>query len=90
VVQLLVAFLLIGLFVFAVKVAILMIFLVGIIWRPKETISLIVVLGAFALLRNYPGPVVGGLGLLALVAAIRAANSKRAPAAEILEDKSDS
>lgn len=88
--QLLVFFLIVGAAVVALKIAIIMIFLVGLIWRPKETIGLIVVLGAFALLNNYPAPIIGGLGLLALVALVRGLSGKGKSALPTLNDDSDS
>lgn len=39
---------------YALKVAILLLFLAGIIFRTKETLGLILVLGVLALFRNYP------------------------------------
>lgn len=84
--QVIVAILLLGAFVLAIKVALLMIFLVGLIWRPKETIALIVVLGAFALVRNYPGPVAGVVGVLALVGVVRLVRRKGEPATLELPD----
>ena len=61
--------LLIGLLTVAVQVAIALLFLAGLIFRTKETVGLIIILGAFALLSAFP---VIGLGLLAvmIVAAI--------------------
>lgn len=89
--QLLVFFLIVGAAVVALKIAIIMIFLVGLIWRPKETIGLIVVLGAFALLRNYPGPIIGGLVVLALIALVRSLRGKRnGSPPPLLTDDSDS
>lgn len=84
--QVIVAILLLGAFVLAIKVALLMIFLVGLIWRPKETIALIVVLGAFALVRNYPGPVAGVVGVLALVGVVMLVRRKGEPATLELPD----
>ena len=86
--QVIVAILLLGAFVLAIKVALLMIFLVGLIWRPKETIALIVVLGAFALVNNYPRPVAVVVGLLALVGIVRLLRRKGEPATLELPDDS--
>lgn len=52
--QLLGIVLLIAFAVFAFKVAILLLFLAGLIFRTKETIGLILVLGAFWLIRVQP------------------------------------
>lgn len=46
--QLLAAIVAIGLFVFAVKVAIVLLFLAGLIFRTKETVGLIAILATFA------------------------------------------
>ena len=86
--QVIVAILLLGAFVLAIKVALLMIFLVGLIWRPKETIALIVVLGAFALVRNYPGLVAGIVGVLVLVGVVKLIRRKERPATLELPDNS--
>lgn len=45
---------LIAVAVVALKVALVIGFFVSLIFRPKETIGLIIVLGVLALLRNYP------------------------------------
>lgn len=66
--QLFAAILIIGFAVFAFKVAILLLFLAGLIFRTKETIGLILILGAFALLSAYP---VAGIAVI-IVAAISA------------------
>lgn len=55
--------------VLAIKVALIIVFFIGIVFRPKETIGLILVLGVLALLRNYPVPsllagIVGTAGII--------------------------
>jgi len=84
--QVIVALIMVGVFVVAIKVALLMIFLVGLIWRPRETIALIVVLGAFALVRNYPGPVAGVVGVLALIGVVKLIRRKEQPTTLELPD----
>jgi hypothetical protein len=74
--QLLGALLLIGLAIFAVKVAILLLFLAGLIFRTKETAGLLAILGIVALFRNYPVACLVVLGVAGLVAIIRAAKRK--------------
>lgn len=69
------ALLLVGLIVVAVKVAILLLFLAGLIFRTKETIGLIAILAVFALLAKYPVAGFALIGVLVLIAIIRAAKS---------------
>jgi hypothetical protein len=70
--------------ILAIKVALIMVFFIGIIFRPKETIGLILVLGVLALLRNYPVPslLVGIIG----TAGIIYMNRKAAASKEVAED----
>jgi uncharacterized membrane protein len=72
--QLFAAIILIGLVIFAVKVAILLLLLAGLIFRTKETIGLIGILAVFAGLAAYPliGSVL--LVIFVLVAIYRAIN----------------
>lgn len=55
--------------ILAIKVALVMVLFIGIIFRPKETIGLILVLGVLALFRNYPVPsiltgIIGTAGII--------------------------
>jgi hypothetical protein len=63
--QIILALLAITAAIYAVKVAILLIILVGLIFRTRTTVSILVMLGAWALLGRYP---VAGIALIALVA----------------------
>ena len=62
---------LIAVAVVALKVTLIVGFFIALIFRPKETISLIIVLGVLALFRNYPvaSIAVGVIGTILLVRA---------------------
>jgi hypothetical protein len=78
--------------VLAIKVALIMVFFIGIIFRPKETIGLIIVLGVLALLRNYPIPsiLVGVLGTAGIIYMNRkAAASKEIAKSVQITDQTD-
>lgn len=66
-VQIILALLAIAAAIYAVKVALLLIILVGLIFRTRTTVSILVMLGAWALLGRYP---VAGIALIALVALV--------------------
>ncbi|GEM_PF-1988346 len=51
--------------VFAFQIAIILLMLAGLIWRPKETISLLVLGGTFTLIQAYP--VFGTMALAGLL-----------------------
>ena len=81
--QLFGALLLIGLAVFAIKIAFVFLILAGLIFRTKETIGLLIVLGAWALFKAHP---VAGIGLFAIAgiyAIVRAAKSDSATTEEV-------
>lgn len=61
----------IGLAVFAIKIALIALILAGLIFKTKETVSILVVLIVLALLRNHPTASLitcGVMGLLWLAA----------------------
>ncbi|WP_019517831.1 hypothetical protein [Sphingomonas sp. Mn802worker] len=64
-VQIILALLAIAAAIYAVKVAVLLIVLIGLIFRTRTTVSILMMLGAWALLGRYP---VAGIALTALVA----------------------
>lgn len=76
--QIFVAIIAIGLFLFAVKVAIMFLTLVGLIFRTKETIGLLLVLGAWALLMKYPAIGFALIGILIVAAIVKAVSRARA------------
>lgn len=76
--QVFIAIIAIGLFIFAVKVAIALLLLAGLIFRTKETIGLIVILAAFALLTKYPLIGFALIGILVVAAIVKAAANVKA------------
>ena len=65
-----------ALFVFAIKIAVIVLFLAGLIFRTQATLSLIAVLGAMALLRNYPVICFTLIGVVVVFALARAGKDK--------------
>lgn len=83
---------LIAVAVVALKVALIVGFFVALIFRPKETIGLIIVLGVLALFRNYPvaSIAVGVLGTLAIVCMNKKANASKETAKSVqIADQTD-
>ena len=70
--------LVVALAIVAIKLAIAAIILAGLIFRPRETIGVVLLLGAFALLRTYPMASFGIVALLIVYAIIRLAKSDTA------------
>ena len=64
--------LLFGLLIMAVKLAILVLILAGLIFRTKETLGLLLVLGGWHLLLHYPLAVGIPLGILLLIGIYKA------------------
>ncbi len=87
-VQIILALLAIAAAIYAVKVALLLIILVGLIFRTRTTVSILVMLGAWALLGRYP---VAGIALIALVAfmTIKRALASKEGAADLPDQPSD-
>lgn len=75
-VQIILALLAIAAAIYAVKVALLLIILVGLIFRTRTTVSILVMLGAWALLGRYPAIGVTLIALVAFVTIKRALASK--------------
>lgn len=82
--------LVVALAIVAIKLAIAAIILAGLIFRPKETIGVVLLLGAFALLRTYPMASFGIVALLIVYAIIKLAKSDTAddPVDTTKEDQS--
>jgi hypothetical protein len=74
---------LIAVAVMALKVALVLGFFVALIFRPKETIGLIIVLGVLALFRNYPVASIA-VGVIGTIAIVRI-NKKAAASKEVSE-----
>jgi hypothetical protein len=74
----------------AFKLAVAAIVLAGLIFRPKETIGAVLLLGAFAVLRTYPMASFGIAALLIVYAIIKVSKSDTAedPVAKAEEDQS--
>lgn len=75
--QVILALLLIAMAVVALKVAILLLLLAGLIFRTKETVGLIVILALFAGFNAHPGIGLTMLAVLAIIALFR--NAKKPP-----------
>ncbi|TPG13196.1 hypothetical protein [Sphingomonas oligophenolica] len=58
--------------VFALKLAFIFVLIVGVIFRTKETLWLIAVLGMLALLRNYPAISYTVIAIIVIVAIAQA------------------
>jgi hypothetical protein len=69
--------LLIGVAVVALKVALVLLLLAGLIFRTRETLGLIMVLGALALLRNYPTASMIVAGAATVLAFMKVGPSKK-------------
>lgn len=82
--QIIVAILAIGALVFLTKIAILLLFLAGLIFRTKETIGLIAVLAVFAGFRAHP---LIGIGLIAVLLPISLYFKRKEKAATADEEK---
>lgn len=76
--QLIGILLVVALAIVAIKLAIAAIILAGLIFRPKETIGVALLLGAFALLRTYPMASFGIVAMLIVYAIIKLAKSHTA------------
>lgn len=68
--------LVVALAIVAIKLAIAAIILAGLIFRPKETIGVVLLLGAFAILRTYPMASLGIVALLIVYAIIKVSKSQ--------------
>ena len=66
----------VALAIVAIKLAIAAIILAGLIFRPKETIGVVLLLGAFAILRTYPMASLGIVALLIVYAIIKVSKSQ--------------
>lgn len=65
--QVLGAIMLIAAAIVAFQIAIILLILVGLIWRPKETIGLLIIVGMIALLQSHPALGVAALACLILL-----------------------
>lgn len=81
--QAFVAIIVIGLFIYAVKVAIAVLLLAGLIFRTKQTIGLLLVLAAWGLLMKYPVIGLALIGILIVAVIVKAASSTSKAAPEI-------
>lgn len=61
-----------GLVIAALKVAIILIVLAGLIFRTKETVAVLLVLGILSLIAHFPWVFAGLLGVAGIVAIYRA------------------
>ena len=66
------AILLFGVFVAAIKAAIILLILAGLIFRTKETAGVLILMGSFPLIGTYPLVAIGVVGLAALTIGWRA------------------
>lgn len=83
---------LIAVAVVALKVALIVGFFVALIFRPKETIGLVIVLGVLALFRNYPvaSIAVGIIGTIAIIRMKKKANASKEIAKSVqITDQTD-
>lgn len=69
-----------GLIVTALKIAIIFMILAGLIFRTKETLGLLLVLGVWSLFTHYPLICLSVLGMLGILAIYRAWRKKDVPA----------
>ncbi|MHA0328819.1 hypothetical protein [Sphingomonas melonis] len=68
--------LVVALAIVAIKLALVAIVLAGLIFRPKETLGVVLLLGAFAVLRTYPMASFGIVALMIIYAIIKALKSE--------------
>lgn len=68
--------LVVALAIVAIKLALVAIILAGLIFRPKETLGVVLLLGAFAVLRSYPMASFGIVTLLIIYAIIKVSKSE--------------
>ena len=82
--------LVVALAIVAIKLALVAIVLAGLIFRPKETLGVVLLLGAFAVLQAYPIVSFGIVALLIIYAIIKVSKSGTAAhsVAKIEEDQS--
>lgn len=82
--------LVVALAIVAIKLALVAIILAGLIFRPKETLGVVLLLGIFAVLRTYPMASFGIVALLIIYAIIKVSKSDTLddPVAKIEEDQS--
>lgn len=88
--QIIAILLVVALAVVAIKLALVAIVLAGLIFRPKETLGVVLLLGAFAVLRTYPMASFGIVALLIIYAIIKVSKSDTGEdtVARIEEDQS--
>lgn len=72
----------------ALIVGLIIVAVAGLIFRPKQTLSLLALFGFIALVSAFPIPTLIGLGLLAIIGAILTAREKKAKQATPFPDGS--
>lgn len=71
--------LLIGLFVVALKIAIIVLLLTGLIFRTKETVGLIVILATISFFSNHPAIGFAAIATLVIMGIVKLLKSDVAP-----------
>ena len=79
-------FMLVALIIVAIKLAFLLLLFAGLIFRTRQTLGIIFVLGVFALMRNYPGISFTAIGVAVVVALVMLSKKPTPPPVEITDE----